>query len=204
MTEVLRPKPAPPPRPADCAADVLDVMPAVMDAMRSAMRQQVGEQLSVPQYRCLNFIDLQPGSSVSAVAAFLGVTLPTASAMIDRLVRAGAVAPRTAVQDRRRSELHVTAAGFADGVFGHRHLELAFPDISCRQRRVVDKVPMPRHPDVVPHGDVVVAGHDHAHVGKIVSERRGPHYGDGEVLVDRLGIGLGIEPTGPGGLHPHR
>lgn len=114
MASDLAKKPiAPPPCPADCAADVLDVMPAVMDALRSAMRLQVGDQLSVPQFRCLNFIDLQPGSSVSAVAAFLGVTLPTASAMIDRLVRAGAVAPATAAQDRRRVELHVTAAGRA-------------------------------------------------------------------------------------------
>ncbi len=88
-------------------------MPAVMDAMRSAMRQQVGEHLSVPQFRCLNFIAREPGSSVSAVAAFLGVTLPTASAMVDRLVKAGAVAPTTALADRRRSELHLTDAGLA-------------------------------------------------------------------------------------------
>jgi DNA-binding MarR family transcriptional regulator len=93
------------------AADVLDIMPVVMDAMRGAMRHQVGETLSVPQFRCLNYIARRPGCSVSAVAAFLGVTLPTASVMVDRLVRAGAVAPRTAVADRRRSELHTTAAG---------------------------------------------------------------------------------------------
>jgi DNA-binding MarR family transcriptional regulator len=103
----------PTPSPQDCAEAVLEVMPAVMDAMRGAMRLQVGEPLSVPQFRCLNFIARYPGSSVSAVAAFLGVTLPTASVMVDRLVRAGAVAPRTAVADRRRSELHVTAAGLA-------------------------------------------------------------------------------------------
>lgn len=102
-----------PPRPQDCAEAVLTVMPAVMDAMRGAMRLRVGEQLSVPQFRCLNFIALRPGSSVSAVAAFLGVTLPTASVMVDRLVRAGAVAPRTAASDRRRSELHPTATGLA-------------------------------------------------------------------------------------------
>jgi DNA-binding MarR family transcriptional regulator len=87
----------------DCAQAVLEVMPAVMDAMRGAMRLQVGEPLTVPQFRCLNFIAQRPGSSVSAVAAFLGVTLPTASVMVDRLVRAGAVAPRTAAADRRRS-----------------------------------------------------------------------------------------------------
>ena len=107
------PDDAPPPRPQDCADSVLDVMPAVMDAMRSAMRQQVGEQLSVPQFRCLNFIARQPGSSVSAVAAFLGVTVATASAMVDRLAKAGAVAPTTAVADRRRSELHLTETGLA-------------------------------------------------------------------------------------------
>ena len=107
------PKPAAPPRPQDCADSVLDIMPAVMDAMRSAMRQHVGDQLSVPQFRCLNFIAREPGSSVSAVAAFLGVTMPTASAMVDRLVRAGAVALNTAAADRRRAELNVTEAGLA-------------------------------------------------------------------------------------------
>jgi len=84
-----------------------------MDALRNAMRGHVGEQLSVPQFRCLNFISQQPGASVSEVAAFLGVALPTASTMVDRLVRAGAVAPRTAADDRRRSQLHLTDAGAA-------------------------------------------------------------------------------------------
>ena len=104
---------AAPLQPDDCAAQVLEVMPAVMDAMRGTFRRHVGEQLSVPQFRCLNFISREPGSSVGAVAAFLGVTMPTASAMVDRLVRAGAVAPRTAARDRRRSELQVTEAGQA-------------------------------------------------------------------------------------------
>lgn len=97
----------------DSATEVLEVVPAVMDALRHAMRSHVGEQLSVPQFRCLNFIAHQPGASVSAVAAFLGVTLPTASAMVDRLVRAGAVEPRTAADDRRRSQLHLTDTGAA-------------------------------------------------------------------------------------------
>lgn len=105
------------PRPADCALQVMAVVPAVMDALRGAMRGHIGEsggdQLSVPQFRCLNFIAGEPGASVSAVAAFLGVTMPTASAMVDRLVRAGSVAPTTAPEDRRRSQLHLTEAGRA-------------------------------------------------------------------------------------------
>jgi len=102
-----------PPLPGDCATQVLEVVPSAMNALRAAMRNHVGEQLSVPQFRCLNFIAGEPGASVSAVAGFLGVTLPTASAMVDRLVRAGAVQPSTDVEDRRRSQLHITDAGRA-------------------------------------------------------------------------------------------
>lgn len=101
------------PDPADCADAVLDVVPAVMDAVRDAMRRHVDAQFSVPQFRCLNFIHRSPGCAVGAVAAFLGVTMPTASAMVDRLVRAGAVRPETAPDDRRRSQLHITAQGRA-------------------------------------------------------------------------------------------
>lgn len=97
----------------DCAVDVMDVVPQVMDALRLAMRQHVGGQLSVPQFRCLAFVARQPGSSVGAVAAFLGVTMPTASAMVDRLMRAGQVASRTSTEDRRRIELELTPAGRA-------------------------------------------------------------------------------------------
>lgn len=94
-----------------CANAVLEVVPLVMDTLRAAMRQNVGEQLSVPQFRCLNFIAREPGCSIGAVASFLGVTMPTASAMVDRLVRAGAVKPRSFPGDRRRTQLHITAAG---------------------------------------------------------------------------------------------
>jgi DNA-binding MarR family transcriptional regulator len=111
MTATTDSPPPEPARPLDCADAVLDVMPAVMDALRGAMRQRVGDQLSVPQFRCLNFIARHPGSSVSAVAAFLGVTLPTASAMVDRLAKAGHVAPSVASADRRRAELHATESG---------------------------------------------------------------------------------------------
>lgn len=104
---------APAPQPEDCAADVLDTVPAVMDALRGAMRAHVGDQLSVPQFRCLNFVAHKPGASIGDVAAFLGVTMPTASAMVDRLVRAGSVWPDTDPQDRRRSRLQVTDAGRA-------------------------------------------------------------------------------------------
>ena len=95
------------------ARDVMDTVPKVMDALRDAMRRHVGEQLSIPQFRCLNFIAEHPAASIGAVATFLGVTMPTASALVDRLSRAGAVQATTAAADRRRTELHLTAAGRA-------------------------------------------------------------------------------------------
>ena len=126
-------------QPDACAIATLEVVPAVMDMLRAAMRRHVGEQLSVPQFRCLNFISREPGCSISAVGSFLGVTVPTASAMVDRLVRAGAIKPRAYPGDRRRTQLHITASGQAqlrmirDGA--HDDLVAAFANLSARELR---------------------------------------------------------------------
>ena len=95
------------------AALVMLTLPRVMDAMRLAMRSQIDGPLSVPQFRGLNFIDRHPGGSVSALAGFLGVTLATASAMADRLVKAGHLHASDSLTDRRRSELQISADGKA-------------------------------------------------------------------------------------------
>jgi len=96
-----------------CADDVLDVMPDAMDAIRAGMRSQLDSRLSVPQFRCLNFIDHHVDCSLGEVAAFLGVTMPTASAMVDRLARAGHVSAHSAAADRRRAELSISENGKA-------------------------------------------------------------------------------------------
>jgi DNA-binding MarR family transcriptional regulator len=97
----------------DCAAAVLDTVPAVMDTLRQAMRRHVGDEMSVPQFRGLNFVAKHPACSIGEVAAFLGVTMPTASAMVERMTRAGLVETRADAADRRRSPLHITTAGSA-------------------------------------------------------------------------------------------
>ena len=98
---------------ASAAAQVMAVLPGVMDAMRQVMRAQLDGPLTVPQFRGLNFIDHHPGSSVSALAGFLGVTLATASAMADRLVRAGYLKSQGSTTDRRRTELQLCTSGKA-------------------------------------------------------------------------------------------
>ena len=97
--------------PRTCADDVLDVLPGAMDAIRLGMRSQLSNRLSVPQFRCLNFIDHGAGCSVGEVAAFLGVTMPTASAMVDRLARAGHVKVASHASDRRRAVLSISENG---------------------------------------------------------------------------------------------
>ena len=118
QTTAVAGKPAAPaglsaPDAASAAAQVMAVLPGVMDAMRHAMRAQLDSPLTVPQFRGLNFIDHHPGSSVSALAGFLGVTLATASAMADRLVRAGYLLSQGSTTDRRRTELQLCASGKA-------------------------------------------------------------------------------------------
>lgn len=95
----------------DCARRLLEVLPSAMDLLRSAMRSHVGEQISVPQFRALNFVARPPGCTVGELAAFIGVTMPTASALADRLARAGWLQAQPDPQDRRRSRLQATAAG---------------------------------------------------------------------------------------------
>jgi DNA-binding MarR family transcriptional regulator len=102
-----------PPDVQAAAARVMVVLPGVMDAMRQAMRAQLDGPLTVPQFRGLNFIDRHPGCSVSALAGFLGVTLATASAMADRLVRAGYLQSQDGRSDRRRTELQLCSDGKA-------------------------------------------------------------------------------------------
>ncbi len=102
-----------PARAAACATQVFDALPPLMETLRRTMRRHVADGLSVPQFRCLNFVAKRPGGSLSELAELLGVTLPTASAMTDRLVRAGWLQADTDRSDRRRIQLRLTAAGAA-------------------------------------------------------------------------------------------
>lgn len=96
-----------------CAVDVFEALPGIMSAIRKGMRRNIRDGLSVPQFRCLAFIDRNAGTSVSEVTAFLGVTMPTTSAMVERLANAGYLVSTTAPEDRRRSMLSISPAGRA-------------------------------------------------------------------------------------------
>jgi len=94
-----------------CARQILEVVPRAMRLLREEMRSGIGLGLSVPQFRLLAFLDRSPGASLSAVSAFIGIAGPTASTMVERLVRRGLVRRGEDPRERRRVMLELTRAG---------------------------------------------------------------------------------------------
>ena len=97
--------------PEGCARAIMEALPAAMRVLRDEMRRPHLDWLSVPQFRALLYLNRHPGASVSGVAEHLGVTRPTASALIDRLVQRGLVSRSQDPGERRRAVLHLTPAG---------------------------------------------------------------------------------------------
>lgn len=96
----------------DCAADIMATIPLVMRFIQTEMRGQGSpHHLSVPQFRTLMFLYLNPGSSLSSLADHLGVTRPTASAIAERLVQRGFIDRREDPQERRAVVLTLTEEG---------------------------------------------------------------------------------------------
>ncbi|HEY5486780.1 MAG TPA: MarR family transcriptional regulator [Candidatus Limnocylindrales bacterium] len=103
----------PPPTPDQVAIAILETIPPSMRAIREQMRSGLAANLSVPQFRLLRFVRRNPGTSLSPVAEHLGTTMPAASQLVERLVRAGLVTREQHPDDRRRVELRLTEAGGA-------------------------------------------------------------------------------------------
>lgn len=122
----------------DCAKTVLDVIPGVIRVIRTEMRRHRAPALTVPQFRALVYIEAQPGVSVSRVADHVGLTRPSASVLVEGLVRRSLVTRRPHPTDRRSVTLNLTPAGQAV-VQTSREQTLAFlaerlGDLSAAQR----------------------------------------------------------------------
>src|SRR3989442_3151587 len=94
-----------------CAREILETVPLVMRVVRAEMRHQGALVVSVPQFRALAFVERHPGVSLAGVAEHLGVTAPTASTIVDRLVRRRLVGRVPDPEERRRVVLSLTPAG---------------------------------------------------------------------------------------------
>jgi DNA-binding MarR family transcriptional regulator len=96
---------------SDCAKEILDVAPLVTAAIRYEMRRSRTSSLTVPQFRTLIFISRHPGASLSALAAHIGLSLPSMSRLVDGLVSGGLARRTRDPEDRRRITLSLTRRG---------------------------------------------------------------------------------------------
>lgn len=93
------------------ATEIMETVPYIMYFIRTAVRSDERSVLSIPQIRVLAFIDKCPGSSLTRLSEAIGVTGPTASTMVDRLVKAGLVERSADPLNRRNIILRLTRSG---------------------------------------------------------------------------------------------
>jgi DNA-binding MarR family transcriptional regulator len=93
-----------------CANDLLDTVPLVMRVIRKHLRRH-RSGLSVAQFRTLWHISTTTGHSLSAVAGFIGLSLPAMSRLVEGLVEKKLVLRKTCDKDRRHVRLSLTPSG---------------------------------------------------------------------------------------------
>jgi len=109
------------------ADQVLDVIPLVMRVIRKEFRSQRDPELTLPEFRSLAFINRTGGCSLNEVADHIGLEAPTASKLVDNLVKRGLIVRQEDPDDRRRVRLQISPKGkkSIDLAFDHTRKFLA-------------------------------------------------------------------------------
>jgi len=94
-----------------CAQAIMETVPPVMRAIREEVRRQGAPHFSIPQLRTLAYLHRRPGACLFHLAEHLGVSRPTASNLVERLVRRGMLTRVADPQERRRVVLALTPLG---------------------------------------------------------------------------------------------
>jgi DNA-binding MarR family transcriptional regulator len=94
----------------DSSEQMLEVVPLIMRRIRHEMRQRTIPWLSIAQFRALSFIARHPDVSLKIVAKHLGLTAPSTSKLINKLVIDNIIERKVAT-DRRRVCLSLTKSG---------------------------------------------------------------------------------------------
>jgi DNA-binding MarR family transcriptional regulator len=93
---------------------IVDLYRQAGRAMRSGDPADWGANVTMPQFRVLFFLGRAGPASVGEVAAAVGVSQPSATETLDKLVRAGFVARAPDAHDRRVVRNALTPAGRAE------------------------------------------------------------------------------------------
>jgi DNA-binding MarR family transcriptional regulator len=112
---------------SDSILDAVVTASRVLVAMAARSLADVGEEVTLTQYRSLVVLASRGPQGVAALAEAVAVTPPTASRLVDRLVRKGLVRRRTDRHDRRQVRIGLTEAGrrLVDLVTERRRVEIA-------------------------------------------------------------------------------
>jgi MarR family transcriptional regulator for hemolysin len=94
-----------------CAHELMDTTPQILQSIRVETRRGRGSDISIPQFRTLRFIQRIPNSSLSSLAEHLGLTLPSVSKLVDRLVKQKLIIRQESTADRRCRTLELTKVG---------------------------------------------------------------------------------------------
>src|SRR5262245_932120 len=94
-----------------CANSLMDTTPQIFQSIRVEMRRGRDSDISIPQFRTMRFIQRNPDSSLSDLADHLGLTVHSASKLVDGLVKQKLVSRKESVADRRRLTLMLTQTG---------------------------------------------------------------------------------------------
>ncbi|HUC04181.1 MAG TPA: MarR family winged helix-turn-helix transcriptional regulator [Acidimicrobiales bacterium] len=114
------------PRGQDELVDAVLNASRVLVAIAARSLADVGEEVTLTQYRSLVVLASRGPQRVAALAEAVAVTPPTASRMCDRLVRKSLVTRRTDRHDRRQVRIALSPAGrrLVDAVTTRRRQEI--------------------------------------------------------------------------------
>ena len=93
------------------ARELLDVVPVIMRTIRTEMRSHRSNDLTVPLFRTLMFLERHPGVSLLDLAGHLGLTSPSVCKIVDGLVAHPLVMRQHSNTDRRKITLALTHEG---------------------------------------------------------------------------------------------
>jgi DNA-binding MarR family transcriptional regulator len=93
------------------ARALLDVVPVIMRTIRTEMRSHRANDLTVPLFRSLMYLERHPGVALLDLAGHLGLTSPSACKIVDGLVANSMVQRQHSETDRRKITLELTREG---------------------------------------------------------------------------------------------
>lgn len=93
------------------ARELLDVVPVITRTIRAEMRSHRPNDLTIPLFRSLLFLERHPGVSLQELAGHLGLTSPSVCKIVDGLVTHALVTRQHSNTDRRKITLALTPDG---------------------------------------------------------------------------------------------